>query len=124
MGQAFSFHAERALFIGAHPDDIEFGVAGSIAQWTDDGAEVTYCLVTDGGAGSNKPGEDLAALIKQREAEQREAAAIGRDVHGFASTWPSACTVAIALDAPRVKVAVLGRFVVLQLLVSANPRGV
>jgi len=67
---------KRVLVIAAHPDDIEFGAAGTVAQWTDDGAEVTYCLVTDGGAGSNKPGEDLPALIKQREAEQREAASI------------------------------------------------
>ena len=38
------------MFIFAHPDDIEFGVAGSVARWTDEGAEVIYCIVTDGAA--------------------------------------------------------------------------
>lgn len=66
----------RILVIAAHPDDIEFGAAGSIAVWTDEGAEVTYCLVTNGAAGSNAPDADLAALVTTREAEQREAAAI------------------------------------------------
>lgn len=65
----------RILVIAAHPDDIEFGAAGTVAQWTDEGHEVTYCLVTDGGAGSNDPAADLAQLIRAREAEQREAAA-------------------------------------------------
>jgi LmbE family N-acetylglucosaminyl deacetylase len=66
----------RILVIAAHPDDIEFGAAGSVAQWTDEGHQVTFCLVTDGGAGSNKPGADLAALIQKRQAEQCEAAAV------------------------------------------------
>ncbi|HEC23891.1 MAG TPA: PIG-L family deacetylase, partial [Chloroflexi bacterium] len=38
----------RILVIMAHPDDIEFGAAGSIARWVDEGAEVTYCIITDG----------------------------------------------------------------------------
>ncbi|MBI5667655.1 MAG: PIG-L family deacetylase [Chloroflexi bacterium] len=65
----------RILVIAAHPDDIEFGAAGTVARWTDEGHEVTYCLVTDGGAGSNDPAADLAQLVRTREAEQREAAA-------------------------------------------------
>lgn len=67
---------KRILVIAAHPDDIEFGVAGSVAHWTDEGHQVTFCLVTDGSAGNNQPGADLKALVVQREAEQREAAAI------------------------------------------------
>ncbi len=65
----------RILVIAAHPDDIEFGVAGTVAQWTDEGHDVSYCLVTDGGAGSNAPDADLAELVRVREVEQREAAA-------------------------------------------------
>jgi len=42
---------ERALVITAHPDDVDFGAAGTIAWLTDHGVEVTYCLVTDGDAG-------------------------------------------------------------------------
>ncbi|MDX2161185.1 MAG: PIG-L deacetylase family protein [bacterium] len=64
------------LVIVAHPDDIEFGAAGSIARWTAAGHRVTYCIVTDGSAGSNKPDEDLAQLIATRRREQTEAGAL------------------------------------------------
>lgn len=67
---------KHLLVIAAHPDDIEFGAAGTIALWTAAGARVTFCMVTDGGAGSNKPDTDLPALILQRQEEQRAAAAI------------------------------------------------
>jgi LmbE family N-acetylglucosaminyl deacetylase len=67
---------QKMLVIAAHPDDIEFGTGGTVARWTDEGHEVIYCLVTDGGAGSNKPGEDLAQLVKTRQQEQLAAAAI------------------------------------------------
>lgn len=67
---------QHILVIVAHPDDIEFGVAGSIARWVDDGAQVIYGIVTDGAAGSNDPGVDLKALAQQRQAEQCAAAAI------------------------------------------------
>jgi LmbE family N-acetylglucosaminyl deacetylase len=66
----------RILVVAAHPDDIEFGAGGAVGVWTDAGAQVTYCLVTDGGAGSNKPDVDLVGLVAQREEEQRAAAAI------------------------------------------------
>jgi LmbE family N-acetylglucosaminyl deacetylase len=66
----------RILVIAAHPDDIEFGAAGSVARWADEGAHVTYCLVTDGAAGSNDPNADPETLRRTREQEQREAAAI------------------------------------------------
>lgn len=65
---------QRILVIVAHPDDIEFGVAGSVARWVDEGAQVTYGIVTDGAAGSNEPGVDVKALAKQRQAEQCAAA--------------------------------------------------
>jgi LmbE family N-acetylglucosaminyl deacetylase len=64
----------RVLCIFAHPDDPEFSVGGSAARWAHEGAEVTYCIFTDGSAGSNTPGEDLAALVETRHAEQRCAA--------------------------------------------------
>ncbi|GIL14488.1 MAG: GlcNAc-PI de-N-acetylase [Chloroflexota bacterium] len=66
----------RILVIVAHADDIEFGIAGSIARWTDEGHQVTYCIVTDGAAGSNAPDADLEELVRTREAEQRQAAAV------------------------------------------------
>jgi LmbE family N-acetylglucosaminyl deacetylase len=67
---------KRVLVIVAHPDDVEFGAAGSIARWTDQGAHVTYCMVTDGAAGSNDPDVDLSELARTRQAEQCEAAEI------------------------------------------------
>lgn len=66
----------RILVVAAHPDDIEFGAAGSIAKWVQQGAEVTYCLITNGAAGSNEALRDLQKLINEREEEQRAAAAI------------------------------------------------
>ncbi|MEZ4672463.1 MAG: PIG-L deacetylase family protein [Anaerolineae bacterium] len=67
---------QRALVIVAHPDDIEFGAAGTIANWTDAGIQVVYCMVTNGAAGSNDPDADLNALIRSRQEEQCAAAAI------------------------------------------------
>jgi LmbE family N-acetylglucosaminyl deacetylase len=64
----------RILSISAHPDDVDFGAAGTIARWTDAGIEVTYCLVTDGDAGGldeDFPRGEMPAL---RRAEQIAAA--------------------------------------------------
>jgi LmbE family N-acetylglucosaminyl deacetylase len=66
----------RVLVVSAHPDDIEFGCAGSVARWVDEGAEVTYCIVTDGSTGTadaELAGEKLAEI---RRAETLEAASI------------------------------------------------
>jgi LmbE family N-acetylglucosaminyl deacetylase len=65
---------ERALVVAAHPDDIDFGASGTVANWTDAGIEVTYCVVTDGDAGGfdeSVPREDIPGI---RQAEQRAAA--------------------------------------------------
>lgn len=64
------------LVVAAHPDDIEFSLAGAVARWTDEGHQVVYCLVTDGAAGSNEPGADVHALAATRRQEQLEAAAL------------------------------------------------
>ena len=44
---------QRVLAIVAHPDDVDFSAAGTIAGWTDAGIEVVYCIVTDGDAGGH-----------------------------------------------------------------------
>jgi len=67
---------ERVLVIVAHADDIEFGIGGTIARWTDAGTHVTYCNVTDNGSGSNDPAVKRVDLIATREAEQRASAAV------------------------------------------------
>ncbi|MEO6294888.1 MAG: PIG-L deacetylase family protein [Candidatus Limnocylindria bacterium] len=66
---------ERVLVVAAHPDDIEFGAAGTIARWVEEGAIVRYLLVTRGDKGSDDPHADVEALVGLREREQRAAAA-------------------------------------------------
>lgn len=82
---------ERALVVGAHPDDIDFGCAGTVATWVDAGIEVTYLLVTRGDQGGfdDTPREQMASI---REAEQRAAAkAVGvtdvRFLDGYRDGW-------------------------------------
>jgi LmbE family N-acetylglucosaminyl deacetylase len=61
------------MVVFAHPDDAEFGTAGTAAAWVRQGTEVEYVCVTDGSAGSNEPGVVRAELARMREAEQRAA---------------------------------------------------
>jgi LmbE family N-acetylglucosaminyl deacetylase len=65
-----------ALVIAAHPDDIEFGCAGTVARWVSEGAHVTYALLTNGAAGSSDPQMTRQRLAELREAEQRAAAKV------------------------------------------------
>ncbi len=66
----------RVLVVVAHPDDVDFGAAGSVAAWRLQGADVVYCIVTDGSAGATDPDLDPASLALQRQSEQRAAARI------------------------------------------------
>lgn len=65
---------ERALFIFAHPDDIEFGTAGTAAKWAKHGCEVTYVVLTDGNIGSHDDGMTAEKLAEIRRREQTAAA--------------------------------------------------
>ncbi|MEX2256771.1 MAG: PIG-L family deacetylase [Acidimicrobiia bacterium] len=65
----------RALAIGAHPDDVEFGCAATLAKWTGAGADAQLLVLTDGSKGSWDPGGDPRALVATRHDEQRDAAA-------------------------------------------------
>jgi len=65
---------ERALVIVAHPDDVDFGAAGTVATWTEAGIEVSYCVVTDGDAGGFDPSVPRAEIPGIRRAEQTAAA--------------------------------------------------
>ncbi len=64
----------RILVIAAHPDDVDFGAAGTIAGWTDNGIEVIYCIVTDGDAGGNDLSVSRTEMTALRRAEQTAAA--------------------------------------------------
>jgi LmbE family N-acetylglucosaminyl deacetylase len=61
--------------VTAHPDDVDFGAAGTVATWTDAGVEVTYCVVTDGDAGGFDPSVPRTEIPRIRRAEQTAAAA-------------------------------------------------
>jgi LmbE family N-acetylglucosaminyl deacetylase len=63
----------RVLVVTAHPDDVDFGAAGTVASWTQAGIDVAYCICTSGDAGGfdDTPRDQMGPL---REAEQRAAA--------------------------------------------------
>lgn len=67
---------QKAMVIVAHPDDIEFSCAGTIARWVKDGCEVVYVLCTSGDVGIAEPGMTKAKAAEIREAEQLAAAAV------------------------------------------------
>jgi LmbE family N-acetylglucosaminyl deacetylase len=67
---------ESALVIVAHPDDIEFSCAGTIARWVQAGARVCYVLCTSGDVGIAAAGMTKARATEIREAEQRAAAEV------------------------------------------------
>jgi LmbE family N-acetylglucosaminyl deacetylase len=65
---------QRALAVVAHPDDLEYGCAAAIADWTDGGREVVYLLATRGEAGIDTLSPEQCGPV--REAEQRASAAV------------------------------------------------
>ena len=67
---------ERAMVVFAHPDDAEFGSAGTVAKWASEGVEVTYVVATDGSKGSSDPDVTPDHLSELRYGEQRDAARI------------------------------------------------
>ena len=64
----------RALAVGAHPDDVEFGCGGTLAKWSAAGCEIHHLVCTDGSKGSWDPDQDVAELVATRREEQRAAA--------------------------------------------------
>ena len=62
------------LAIAAHPDDLDFAAAGTIAGWTSAGLEVVSCIVTDGDAGGFDESFPRAEMASLRRAEQTAAA--------------------------------------------------
>ena len=62
------------LVVCAHPDDVDFGAAGTVAALTAAGTAVSYCLVTSGEAGSDHLPIGADELRALREKEQTDAA--------------------------------------------------
>jgi LmbE family N-acetylglucosaminyl deacetylase len=67
---------QRVLVVVAHPDDCDFGCAGTTASWTDAGVEVSYCIVTDGQAGGYDRSVPRETMAEIRRAEQTAAAGV------------------------------------------------
>jgi LmbE family N-acetylglucosaminyl deacetylase len=67
---------ERVMVVSAHPDDPEFSAGGSVAKLANDGARVTYVVVTDGSQGGEDPDQKDSDLAAIREKEQRAAARV------------------------------------------------
>ncbi|MDY6055882.1 PIG-L deacetylase family protein [Micrococcus sp.] len=70
---AAEFGWRRVLAVGAHPDDLDFGAAATLAGLAEAGAHVELCVVTDGDAGGFDSAGP-AAMTARRRQEQREAA--------------------------------------------------
>ncbi len=65
---------DRVLVVVAHPDDVDFGFAGTIATLTNAGSDVAYCLVTSGDAGGDDSTHTKEERAEIREEEQTAAA--------------------------------------------------
>ena len=68
------FVPSSALVIVAHPDDIEFGAAGTCAKWARRGARIVYAIATSGNGGTHDPQYTRETIAVLREQEQRAAA--------------------------------------------------
>ncbi len=66
----------RALVVAAHPDDADFGAAGTAALLARAGWEVRYLVATDGSKGSDDPAFTPERLVTTRQQEQRDAATL------------------------------------------------
>ena len=87
--------SEKVLVITAHPDDVDFGAAGTVATWTDAGIEVSYCIVTDGDAGGYdetvgraRDGVAAGAVSRSRRPSTWESTTCGSSVTPMAASRP------------------------------------
>lgn len=64
---------ERILVVTAHPDDLDFGAGGTIAQWTAKGIAVSYCICTNGDQGGVDRTITREEMKHIRRREQTEA---------------------------------------------------
>lgn len=81
MAEKPAFRADElmprvALGVAAHPDDLDFGMAGTMAKWAAGGTDVYYLILTNGNKGSADPAADPRKLTETRRSEQRAAAAV------------------------------------------------
>ncbi len=66
----------RILCVAAHPDDLDFGAAGTIAAWVHQGYDVTYLIATKGDAGGSDRSVSRTSMAEIRVKEQTAAAKV------------------------------------------------
>ena len=66
----------QVMVVTPHPDDAEFGVAGTVVRWVREGKEVIYVVCTNGDKGTSDANMKPEKLVKIREQEQLAAAKI------------------------------------------------
>jgi LmbE family N-acetylglucosaminyl deacetylase len=64
----------HVMVVTPHPDDAEYGVAGTVVRWVKEGREVVYVVCTNGDKGTHDLNMDSEELVKIREQEQLDAA--------------------------------------------------
>src|SRR6266540_7004830 len=74
--QDHAWRPERFMLIVAHPDDADFGPAGTAARWIDAGSQGWLVCCTSGDQGGEDPDADPLELATLREREQNDAAAV------------------------------------------------
>ena len=64
----------HVMVVTPHPDDAEYGVAGTVAHWTRKGKQVIYVVCTNGDKGTTNVNMKPEQLAEIREREQMAAA--------------------------------------------------
>jgi len=64
----------QVMVVTPHPDDAEYGVAGTVVHWISQGMEIVYVVCTNGDKGTSDPSIKPEELAKIREQEQIAAA--------------------------------------------------
>ena len=98
----------RILAIGAHPDDIEFLCAGTLAIYSKKGYEIFMCHVSDGNKGSMSHTTEEIAKIRREEAIQ------SAKVIGATSIWGEMSDGEVVLDLD-------SRIKIIDVIRQANP---
>jgi LmbE family N-acetylglucosaminyl deacetylase len=64
----------QVMVVTPHPDDAEYGVAGTVVRWVGQGKEIVYVVCTNGDKGTSDTSVKPEELAKTREEEQIAAA--------------------------------------------------
>jgi LmbE family N-acetylglucosaminyl deacetylase len=64
------------MVVSPHPDDAEYGVAGTVARWVKEGKRVIYVVCTNGDKGTSDINMDPEKLAHTRKTEQHAAAQV------------------------------------------------